>query len=76
MASPYQKKMVRTSKIRSKVVFKKKRKMEESKTCQINFETKRKKNTNQTAKEDMVRKAKEAMEARQAPGSLQHTYPT
>ena len=49
MACPYQKKMVRTSKIRSKVVSEKKTKVEESKTCQIDFEMERKKNTNQTA---------------------------
>jgi len=76
MASPYQKKMVRTSKIRSKVVSEKKTKVEESKTCQIDLQTERKKNTNQTAQKGMVPKAKEAMDARQAPGSLQHTRPT
>jgi len=76
MASPYQKKMVRTSKIRSKVVSEKKTKVEESKTCQIDLQSGRKKNTNQTTQKGMVPKAKEAMDARQAPGSLQHTRPT
>jgi len=58
------------------MVSEKKTKVEESQTCQTDLQIQGKKDTNQTAKKGMVPKAKEAMEARQAPGSLQHTRPT
>ena len=45
MASPYQKKMVRSSKIRSKMVSKKKTKMEENKTYQTYTKIEKTKNT-------------------------------
>ena len=49
MANPYQKKMVRTATIWSKMVFKKKAKVEKSEACQISLKMEKTENTNQTA---------------------------
>ena len=49
--------------------------MEENKTCQADFKMEKAKNPNQKAQEGMVHKAKEAVDTRKAPRTLQHTHP-